>query len=521
MTEISAENLLKRHARAMTRAEQWRDLLDFAYYYSMPQRNPWDMNVTPGEERGVNLYDMTLPLATQKFVNRTIQALFPPQIEWLKFIPGERIEEEDKEEVAKLLQKDTKDFFFYLEQSNFDVVIQEALEDMAVSTGVLQINEGPDDDPLIFSAVPNDKVGLETGPNGDFSGFFREWKDLPLEQLNELWGDDLVIPEQALNQSDPRTINIKECSYKDFKTEKYEYYVVASDFKEIMLQKTQESWPWLGFRWSRRSGEDRGRGPAMMASYTAATINKAMEDELRSAALKASPPFMAYHEYVINPWNFKVEPNTIIPVNPLGTETWPIAPLPIAGDITFTAIVLNDLRAQIQEMMFTQPLQPLQNEPVRTATEVAIKQGEMRENQGTSYSRVQRELLVPLVRRMTFILQKKGLMRKNLKVDGKEVAISFQTPLSTSKDANEVQNFMEYFQIISALFTPGIAINLLDAPKIPQWVGEKLNSNLSLIKNEEEIKKLIQQAAEAALGAIEQQQPGPQEQPPSLSLPQQ
>ena len=336
-----------------------------------------------------------------------------------------------------------------------------------------------------------------------------------MEQLASLWPqDDFTIPEEAFkNQADPKVLNVKECSYFDFDKEKFQYYVIATDFKEIMLHEEQESWPWLGFRWSRRAGEDRGRGPALMASYTAATINKALEDELRGAALKAQPPYMAYHDYVINPWNFKVEPNTIIPVNPIGTETWPIAPLPAGGDITFTAIVINDLRAQVNEMMFTQNLQPLQNDPVRTATEVAIKQSEMRDNQGTSFSRVQRELLVPLVRRILFILQKKGLMRKTLTIDNKEVAISFQTPLSTSKDANDVQNFMEYFQIISAMFTPGIAINLLDAPKIPRWVGEKLNSELSLIKDQTQIKQLIEQAAEAALGAVEEQQPGPADAP--------
>lgn len=510
MSEISVESLIKRYDRAKTRTEEWRGLLDMAYFYAMPNRNPWDLQITPGEQLNASLYDNTLAMAMTKFVNRTISALIPPEINWLKFIPGERLEEDEQALLAEELQEATDTFFYYLRQSNFDVVIQEAFEDMAVSTGVLQINEGDNDEPLVFSSIPNDKISFEAGPNGDLTGFFREWKELPLDQVESLWSDAKIPARAFQQQAEPKIINIKECSYFDFKKKRFQYYVIASDFKEIMLHEEQESWPWVGFRWTRRSGEDRGRGPALMAAPTAATINKVIEDELRSAALKAAPPYMAFHDYVINPYNFKIEPNTIIPVNPMGTETWPIAPLPSAGDVTFTAIVLNDLRAQINEIMFTQPLQPLQTEPVRTATEVAIKQGEMRENQGASYSRVQREMLVPLVRRILFILQKKNLM-KPLNIDGKQVAITFQTPLSSTKDANEVQNFLEYFQIISGLYTPGVAINLLDMPKIPRWIGDKLNTNLSLIKSEQEIIELMQNAAEAALGASEEQQPGPQE----------
>lgn len=512
MSQVTAENLLKRHQRAMERKDQWRSLLDQAYFYALPNRNPWDM-VLEGTAMDTGLYDMTLASDTTKFVNQTISSLTPPEIDWLSFIPGSSVNENTMAAIAEKLQIDTEIFFYYIRKSNFDVAIQEAYEDMAVSTGIIQVNEGTEDDPLIFSTVPNDKVGLETDPHGDLSAFYRDYKEMPLEHVRDLWGDDIKIPEAVFNGQPPHTLNIKECSYYDFKEKVYYYYLVSPDYKEIMLSDTFESWPWIGFRWSRRSGEDRGRGPALMAAPTAATINKAIEDELRSAALNANPPYMAFHDYVINPYNFKVEPNTIIPVNPLGTETWPIAPLPVGANTSYTAIVINDLRAQIHDIMFTQSLQPLQQEKIRTATEVAIKQGELRDNRGAAYSRVQRELLLPLVKRVVFILSKKKIMDP-LIIDGKQVDVSFKTPLTLNKDVAEVKTFLEYFEVLSALYTPGIAINLLKVEKIPRWAGRKLGANLEMIKGEQEIVKLVQQAAQAALGAVESQQPGAQEVPP-------
>lgn len=509
MTQELCIKLLKRHDKAMSEAEQWRDLLDTVYFYAMPNRNPYDGS-SKGTELNARLYDGTLALATRKFVNRMIKALTPPEIDWIKLVPGVEVPEGEKEAQQELLQKATDTFFFYLRRSNFDLTIQEAFYDMTISMGLLQLNEGSDDDLLKFSSIPSDQVGVEVDPQGELSGYFRTWREMPLDQAQYQWDDQLKIPQAILDQQEPK-LHVKECSYFDFKEKTYKYYVLESTSKEIMFeQDLGESWPWIGFRWNRRSGESRGRGPAMDAFPTAATINKAVEDELVSAALRANPPYMAFHDFVINPYNFRVEPNTLIPVNPMGTETWPIAPLPNGGDISFTALVVNDLRAQINEIMMAQPLQPLQDGPVRTATEVAVTQNELRENAGASFSRVQRELFDPLVKRVLYILQRNGKIPKFV-VDGKEVAISYATPLSVSKDVNDVTRFVEWYQIIAGLFTPGIAINMVEAAQIPKWTAEKLNTNLSLVKSSAEVQKLIDQALEAAQDAVESQQPGPQE----------
>ena len=510
MSEEKVQQLLKRHDRAMEKTAQWRDLLDTTYFYALPNRNPFNNTTSRGNMQNEQVYDNTLVLALRKFVNRMIKALLPPEVDWLKLIPGREIPEEDREEKERELQAITETFFFYLRQSNFDLVIHEAFMDMAISTGVIQINEGGEDDPLMFSSVPSDKIGFESDQMGDLSAFFRTWPDVPVDQAQAIWNDNLKIPAEAIeNKEDPK-LCIKEISYYDFKEKVYRYYVIDAHTRTIMLEEEMTSWPWIGFRWSRYPGEDRGRGPALDAVPTAATINKAIEDELKSAALAANPPYMAYTDSIINPYNFKVEPNAIISVNPGGTETWPIAPLPGGGDISFSALVVNDLRAQINEIMMAQPLNPLQNGPVRTATEVAVTQNELRENAGAAFSRVQRELFDPLVKRVIYILKKKGLMAP-VTIDGREVAISYSTPLSVSKDTTDVQTFVEFYQILAGMFTPGIAINLLDAPKLPRWIGSKLNTQLDLIKDSDQVEALIQQALQMAEGAAEQQQPGPQE----------
>lgn len=508
MSNQTVKTLLKRRARAVARSQNWQELLDATYKYALPNRNPWSME-SEGSNLNYDVYDATLVLGLRKFVNRMINALVPPDTNWIKLVAGTEVPKDMIEETNKELQLITDIFFFYLRQSNFDLVIHEAFTDMGISTGVMQANEGKDEDLFIFSAIPSNSVSFDSGPRGDIDAFYRDWKGVPLETCyaDNMWGEDFVCPAQISNRPEPILIDLYEISYYDYKDKKYKYYVIESSTSEVCYEREDDSWEWIAFRWSKLPGEDRGRGPAIDAMPTAATINKAMEDEMKSAALRANPPYMAFTNSIINPYNFRIAPNEIIPVNAMGTETWPLAPLPNGGDISFTAVIVNDLRQQINEIMMAMPLQLPQNGPVRTATEVAIVQQELRENAGASFSRVQRELFDPLVRRLLYILQKRGKIPK-IEVDGKQVAITYSTPLSMSKNQMDVQNFMNFYQMISAIFTPGAAVNLIDGPKLPMWIGEKLNSDLSLIKDEAQIIQLVKKTEELAKNAIEQQQPG-------------
>lgn len=509
----TARYLMKRRERALGCKANWRSLLDQAYTYALPNGNPYALQ-SPGSNLAWNVYDCTLELGLTKFVNRMINALVPADINWVKFISGSQIPDEQTEQVDLALQKITETFFFYLRQSNFDLVIHEAFTDMAISLGVIQINEGDDDDPLIFSCIPSAYVAIETGPRGDIIAFFRDWYNVSDYHAYELWGDEFIIPPTLIRYDDKELLmDLYEFTYYDYKDKIYKYFIIEKSTNEIVYRKESESWEWIGFRWSKLAGEDYGRGPVLSALPSAATINKAMQDELSLAALKCAPPIMAVTENIINPYTFKIAPNEIIRVMPGTGGDFPIQPFPVAGDINFASLIVNDLRQQINEIMMAMPLNIPVKGPVRTATEVAMTQNELRQNAGAQFSRVQKELFDPLVKRVLWILQKKGLIEP-IKINGKQVALNYTTPLSLSKNQADLQNMLEFFQITSAMFTPGAAMNLLDAPRLPRWIGEKLNADLSLIKDQDQIIVLMQQAQQLAEQAIEQQQPGQQPQEP-------
>jgi hypothetical protein len=507
--------LLKRRDRAFGYKSTWRTLMNQAYMLALPNSNPYRLQ-SPGANMAWNVYDCTLELGLTKFVNRMINALVPSDISWVKFVSGHLIPKDSKEEVDLALQEITDIFFFYLRQSNFDLVIHEAFTDMAISLGVIQINEGPDDDPLIFSCVPSAYVGIETGPRGNINAFFRDWYGVHEYHCMELWGEDFVVPDgiQRPQNDDELYMDLYEITYYDYKDELYKTFVIEKSTSKICYKKESESWEWIGFRWAKLASEDYGRGPVLSALASAATINKAMQDELALAALKCAPPLMAVTENIINPYTFKIAPNEIIRVMPGSNGDWPLQPFPVGGDIQFAQVIVSDLRSQINEIMMAAPLNLPPKGPVRTATEVAMTQNELRENAGAQFARVQKELFDPLVERILWILQKKGFIAP-ITVDGKQTALSYTTPLMLSKNQVDLQNLIEWFQVMAGMLTPGVAINALDATKLPRWIGEKLNADLSLIKDEGELLALVQEAQQIGEQQIEQQQPGqPQPQEP-------
>ena len=76
---------------------------------------------------------------------------------------------------------------------------------------------------------------------------------------------------------------------------------------------------------------------------------------------------MAASDSAFNQETFTPMPGSIVPVQMIMGE-WPIKPFEQSGNIQFNALLVNDFRQQINELMYSSPLGQV-NAPNRTATE--------------------------------------------------------------------------------------------------------------------------------------------------------
>lgn len=522
---VNIQALNARFQIARNERLQFHGLFTDAYHYAMPNRNLFE-NEAPGADKNSDVFDTTLGHATNIFVSKLITGLTPPFQRWAKLVAGEDIPLADRNKINVALEEATEILFKFIHRSNFALAMGEAYFDLAIGTMSLLINAGPDDtNPLIFNAVDMRFLVPEEGPLGTIETAWRELKQVTARNVMEIWPQAKFTEELArqILQNPDSKLDFIEGSI-ELSPGKFLYIVMQEGANEAIVEVESESSPWIIARWKKLSNETFGRGPVIDALPTALTLNMIADFELRAAALAIAPPFMAYSDSVFNPSTFRVQPNTVIPVNRLSSPTWPLQRLDVKPDIQFGQLLIRDLRAQINAFLFTDVLGP-NDTPVRTATEVNIRNQQLLEEIGPAIGRLEVELLSKIINRSIFLLKQRGLF-PDIKVDGKEIALSFESPLARSQEAQDLNAFEQTLQIFQQIAQSPQALLAFNAAALPEFIAQKTGLSLELMKSPQEIEiqaqQLQQQQQQAAQQASQQAQQGAvaqamQNQPPPIA----
>ena len=498
----------ERYRRARAIADLWISLLEACYHYTVPSRNLfyWTSQYQ-GAQKNAKVYDTTPVAALRNFVSKVQGALTPPQQTWAILEAGTEIPEEEKERVNLYLQKTTDIVFNYIRQSNFDLAVSECYYDLGIGTGALLCNEGPDENPLRFYSVPLARLAIEESVNNILETCYRWWDEIPIRDINVLWPKAKLthtMKEMLRNDPHAHVKNLVEGTIFEYgKKKPFKYILMYED--ELLIDEYQESSPWIVFRWSKVNNEVYGRGPVIEALPSILSLNELARLELAAANFNVSKPIMAYSDGVFNPWTFHIEPNTVIPVAPSSSGNFPLQPFPDTANPQFMQLTSNDLRMQINKLLYADPLGPIE-QPQKTATELALRQRNLAEEIGPLFTRLQQEFLSRLMNRVIYILQKKGFIDK-LQVNGKDIQLKYQSPLVAAQGQEDVQKFMQYFQVLQAVQGPEAAVVNVNPVKFPQWVAQKLNVDPSTLNTEDEMKQMYEEQM-AKAQELEQMQMG-------------
>lgn len=505
---------------AKTELDLWRSILETAYHYAMPNYNPF-VNygkggaLTPGQLYNANIYDQTLPIAHKRLADKMLMSMTPQGQQWVKFTPGDKFGEPDSVEYERALdatQRMTDHFFKILDRSNFYQAVAESLNDCLISTGIMAINEGTKKNPLRFESVPPSQVMFQGDAEGQVDAVFRDWYQVRIENIKSMWPKAEV---DILRKKPEEKIDVWECAFVDYEAdddERYQYVIMTSS-KEILYQQASSSWPWVVYRMRRLTGEVRGRGVSMDAYPSAATINLAFEDELTAAAFQANPMYMSASDSAFNPMTFTPKPGSIIPVQMVMGQ-WPIQPFMNAGDVKFNAMIVSDIRQQINEMMYAFPLGQV-NSPARTATEAEIRNTENLESYAAMIPRLQNEFYVPAIQRILFVINKvvpetfagvpADIKKEMISADGQILNISFDSPLMTAKGQVKTAALIGFYQALASLIGQEAATAALNPVEVITTMAENQGIEIRNIKKRDELEQMVAQAGQAAAQQAEQQ----------------
>lgn len=503
---LKPEDVLKRHEIALTKKEEFRSLYDEAYEFALPQRNLYDGfydGKVGGAKKMNRIFDATAINSTQRFANRMQSGIFPPQTKWCKLEPGPDIPADRRAEAQAALEVYNERMFATIKQSNFDIAIGEFLLDLCVGTAVMMVQPGDDTSPINFIPVPQFLVAFEEGANGQVDNVYRRMR-LKGESIQQQWKDAKIdgALKNKIEQKPTEDIELIEATVFDVKRGDYCYHVIHKESKQEIVYRRMKTSPWIVSRYMKVAGEIYGRGPLITALPDIKTLNKVLELVLKNASLAIAGVYTAADDGVLNPNTVTIAPGVIIPVaRNGGPQGESLKPLPRSGDFNVSQIIMNDLRMNIKSILLDESLPP-DNMSARSATEVIERMKQLSQNLGSAFGRLINETMVPLVSKILQVMDERGLIDLPLRVNGLEIKVTPVSPLAMSQNMEEVQNIMQFAQIVQQSGPEGQFMLKQDA--LLDLIADKMAIPQSVRNSPAEREDMKAQTAQAAQQMAEQ-----------------
>lgn len=489
---MAGNEIMARFSDAQQRKQHWITHLQEAYRYAIPHRDTF-FDQTPGRKKGADVFDSTAVLGVPSFATRMQAKLLPPWREWSKLALGPDVPRQYRQDnrLAELLQDSTDVFFGHVHHSNMALQVHEAFQELAIGTGAYDLMAGPlGGKAFVFNAIPLTELVLEEGPQSTIETTYREL-DVPARLLGRQWpGAEIEGRLATIVKEQPgRKVPMVEAVIYDPDRELWQGAAIWKSEKTVIWRGEWTTNPRIVFRWSVTPGEIYGRGPIMQVLPDIKTANKVVEFILRNAALQVSGMWTATTDAALNPYNFRAVPGAVIPVQSNDRRNPTIRALERSGDIGLGFEVLRQLQEVIRTALFQHLRDPAG--PVRSATEIAIEDRDLVEQIGSSFGRLQTEVVEATVGRGIDILARRGSM-PNIRLDGRQVTLKHLSPLARAQDMDDLLALQHTLgtvpQEVAAL---GIKIEELAA-----WVARKTGLDPHLIRDEGEREQLQERAAQ-------------------------
>ena len=479
--EVTYENVMKRVGAAEQEKNKWTPYLEDLYDYFMPSKSTFnkDQNGQPMDE---HIFDSTAIDALADYANRMESQLVPAGREWMKLESGSDIPKEQETEVDAKLEDMTKIVFNHINSSNFSSQINECFLDLGISTGAIIVEEGDGiQSALRFRAVPTADILIERSEKGIIDTVFRKLK-MPCGDISSIFPQIEPTGDLAKMISEKPTEEVEfiEGVMLNENNTDYTVLVLYEKAKDILFQETVDSTPWIVFRESTTPGESYGRGRAMRCLNDVKTLNKVVEYYVETCELLGNPIYTAVDDGIINPAQIVIKPKSIIPVGANDT----ITPLPHSGSPELNMDLISRLQDSIRRTMLSKPFGNIEETPVRTATEMSIRNADLAQTTGAASGRVQTELLERIVKRSVEILKAAGKLA-DFSINGKEVKIKFTSPNARQQDEIDLATTLRYMEVVQSL-PPELVRVTVKVEDFPKHVADIMGLDKKLLRTESE-----------------------------------
>ena len=509
ITPSSVELFLHRYKAAKTRWTEVAAVFDELYEFCLPLRERPFGAKTPSARRTDRLFDSTAPVALADFASQRVEDVWPTDQKPIDLLPGRDVPEDQKDEVRKALAEVTAFMIDEVNNSNFREAAVEASLDYGVATGVMLIDEGDSLDPLRHRALPLTDAVLGLGPYGEHDALYRARK-VKAYEIPVLWPDAKLSAKTRAkyqsNENPDQEVELIEGYYRDWTRPKEEVWIYCcvdeAEGEEIARSEASGigSKPFVSFSFMRVPNETYGRGPAQLALPDVRSLNVLQELLLEHLDMAVGGLWSYESDGSMNVDSINIQAGTVIPKmhGRAGLES-----IEVGGNPQFGAVERDRLQQAVERVFFKLDLGPTDKTP-KSATEILQRVADRAGRLSGPNSRLVKEFLFPYVRRVLYILRKKGLV-KLPKLDRGLLSIRPLAPITRAQAQDDILRHVRFAEFINAIVGPQVANLVLKGAELALYLAERMGVEPKVIRNALERKQLAEVMAQLAATAATQE----------------
>ncbi len=510
-----AEDILRLHSNLSARRGIWEGHWREVAERVRPTQNIFQQQRPDGDKRNERIFDATAPLALPKFAAAVISMAFPATQTYHR-LEAQHPGVSQNTDVKRYLEK-VNDLLFrvrYGPHSNFQSQSGEVILDIgAFGTGILFVDDVPGIG-IRYKSFALAECWIASDAHGRVDTLIHKFEWTAHEAVTE-WGYEACPKEvqEAFQQQWQTKFWFMHCvqpnkdrimGRRDYKGMEYESTYLCVNTRQIVSEGGYRVFPFCVPRFETAPREVYGRSPAMAVLPDIKMLNEMAKTHIRAAQQVVAPPIMLTDDASLQAFSMRTNALNYGYVDDNGR---PMAiPFESKARVDIGLDMMNQRREVINDAFFVTLFRILVQEPQITATEAMLRAQEKGQLLAPTMGRIQAELLGPLVEREIDILahslvleEECGPMPQALLSTGGQFKIEYQSPLNQAQRASVGVAIMQSVQSLAPLaqIDPSV-MQRIDLDQAARMLCEINGVPESIIRSDEELVKLKEQAAQAA-----------------------
>ena len=500
-------NLSRLMEQRSTWESHWQECADFM----QPRKAEITNERARGDKRNLQIFDATAIHALELLASSLQGMLTSSANRWFSL----RYKEDqlnDIDEAKEWLEDVTDKMYTAFARSNFQQEIFEAYHDLITFGTACMMIEGDEDQILRFSTRHIKELYIQENDKGFIDTVYRRFK-IPVHAAVEKFGLENLSLEtgklfkkepfekiELVHVARPRTIyNENKLDKKNmpFQSIYFEFssghIIDIGGFKEL---------PYVIPRYLKASTEIYGRSPAMNALPDVKVLNKMVETAMKAAAKQVDPPLLVPDDSMLAP--IRMSAGSLNYYRAGSRDR--IEPLNIGQATSVTLNQENQRRDAINKTFHIDQLM-ISSQRSMTATEVIQRNEEKMRILGPALSRLQSELLQPMILRVFNIMLRNKLFQVAPEVlANQEIDIEYVSPMALAQRSQELQSLVRGLELFTQIGQIAPVQDYIDENGLVKQIINLLGLPAKMIKSDAQVQQVREQRAAAQAQAMQMQQ---------------